>query len=114
MGTNGLEVTVPSAACSDLPSRNIKLTILVDIQVATNRRDSAATSPTLLFRRQSSHSVAGVRRKQSQTPRIEQIINHKTYRPTACVSRGRYKHCSGPHSVCISILIIPLNTNSDY
>jgi len=93
MDTKGLEAMVPSAACRVLPSQNIKLTILVDIKVAANRRDPTATSPTLLFRRQSSHSVAGVRRKRSQTPGNEQIINHKTHRPTARASKGRYKHC---------------------
>ena len=102
-----------SLACRGLPSQNIKLTILVDIKVAANRRDSTAISPTLLFCRQSSHSVAGVRRKPSQTPGTEQIIYHKTYRSTARVSRGRYI-VSGTSSVCICILIIPLNTNSDY
>jgi len=93
MGTKGLEATVPSAACSGLPSQNIKLMVLFDINDASNRRDSAATSPTLLFRRQSSHSAAGVRRKQSKPPGTEQIINYKTHSPTARVSRGRYKHC---------------------
>ena len=37
MGTKGLEATFPSAGCSGLPSRNIKLTVLMDIQVATDQ-----------------------------------------------------------------------------